>query len=101
MSETLDVAVVGGGIAGLTVAWRLRQQRPETTLAVLEADARPGGKVRTEIVEHDAGRFLIEHGADSMLNAAKPWARALCSELGLDDEVISVPAGAESHRCLV
>jgi cation diffusion facilitator CzcD-associated flavoprotein CzcO len=29
MTEKRDVIIVGGGIAGLTVAWRLLQQRPD------------------------------------------------------------------------
>lgn len=89
MSEQLDVIVVGGGVAGLTVAWRLLQQRPDLSVAVLEATERPGGRIRTEIVETDTGRFVIELGADSMLTT-KPWARDLCLELGLEDELLPV-----------
>ncbi len=89
MSDMLDVAVVGGGIAGLTLAWRLQQQRPELLLTVLEASDRPGGRIRTERLEHDDGRFVIDLGADSMVNT-KPWGRELCCDLGLADELISV-----------
>jgi oxygen-dependent protoporphyrinogen oxidase len=90
MSESLDVIVVGGGIAGLTVAWRLRQQRRDLKIVVLETADRPGGKIHTELLEHGAARFLIELGADSMLLASKPWARELCHDLELDDEVVPV-----------
>lgn len=41
--DTYDVAIVGGGIAGLTAAWRLRHRR----CIVLEADARPGGRLHS------------------------------------------------------
>ncbi|ANI41301.1 NAD(P)/FAD-dependent oxidoreductase [Mycolicibacterium vaccae] len=33
-----DVAIVGGGLSGLWVAWALAQQRPELSIAVLEAE---------------------------------------------------------------
>lgn len=39
--DIYDVAIVGGGIAGLTAAWRLRDRR----CVVLEAEDRPGGRV--------------------------------------------------------
>lgn len=71
-------AVVGGGIAGLTVAHRLGGRA-----MVLEASGRLGGKVRTVTV----GGARVEGGADSFV-VRKPWAVDLCSELGLDDRVV-------------
>ena len=89
MNERHDVIVVGGGVAGLTVAWRLRQRRPDLSVVALEATDRAGGRIRTEIVDHHAGQFIIELGADSIL-ATKPWARELCLDLGMQEELISV-----------
>ena len=34
--STYDVAILGGGLAGLTLAIQLKRQRPETSVAVLE-----------------------------------------------------------------
>ena len=39
-----EVAVVGGGIAGLTAAWNLRDR----DVVVLEAEPRIGGRIRSE-----------------------------------------------------
>jgi oxygen-dependent protoporphyrinogen oxidase len=89
MTEKRDVIIVGGGIAGLTVAWRLLQQRPDLSVTVLEASARPGGRIRTELFDHDDGRFVIELGPDSILTT-KPWARDLCLELGMEDELLPI-----------
>lgn len=44
MTELVDAVVVGGGIAGLTAAWRLRRHR----IVLLEADERVGGRIRSE-----------------------------------------------------
>jgi len=80
----MRVVIVGGGIAGLTVAYRLRG-RAHVTL--LEERDRLGGVIRTE---HDGG-FLIEGGPDSFLTT-KPWAAELARELGLGDRIITPQA---------
>lgn len=68
------IAVVGGGIAGLTAAYRLGERA-----VLFESSDRLGGVIRTIREEG----FVVEAGPDSML-AAKPAAVALCRELGLD-----------------
>jgi oxygen-dependent protoporphyrinogen oxidase len=75
-----DVLIVGGGIAGLSAAWELvqRGRRP----IVLEAEARPGGLIRTETIDG----FVIDAGPDALL-IQKPAALNLCRELGLGDRL--------------
>ena len=53
------VVVVGGGISGLAAAWRLRLLRPDAEITVLEAAARWGGKLVTEVRDG----FLVEGAA--------------------------------------
>jgi len=84
------VAIVGGGIAGLTAAHNLAQRGIPFTL--IEAGPRFGGVIRTERKDG----FLLEGGPDSIL-AQKPEGIALCRELGLGDRL--VPTNP-SHRAV-
>jgi oxygen-dependent protoporphyrinogen oxidase len=74
-----DVVVIGGGIAGLTAAFRLTRDDPELDVLVLEAEDRAGGRLHSRPV----GDLELEAGPDSFV-ARKPWAAELCRELGLD-----------------
>jgi oxygen-dependent protoporphyrinogen oxidase len=78
---TVDVAIVGGGIAGLAAAYELGQRG--VSVRVLEATSRAGGVMTTERVDG----WVIDGGPDSML-VQKPAAVALCRELGLGDRLI-------------
>ena len=52
---TRDVVIVGGGIAGLSAAWRLRHR----DVLLLEAGDRLGGRIRSEV----HGDYWLNHGA--------------------------------------
>jgi oxygen-dependent protoporphyrinogen oxidase len=80
------VAIVGGGIAGLSTAWYLQQRGIDYVL--LERDGRWGGKIRTErVAGHGDAPFVVEGGPDSFITQ-KPWGAALARELGLGDALI-------------
>src|ERR1051325_103992 len=80
------VAIVGGGISGLSCAYYLAQAGVASTL--IEARPRLGGVIQTERVEG----CVVEAGPDSFLSA-KPAALELIRELGLADDVI----GSNDH----
>lgn len=79
--------VIGGGITGLTAAYRLQREAASRDIpldiTLLEATGRVGGVIRTEYRDG----FLIEHGPDAFIST-KPAAKALCEELGIADEFI-------------
>jgi len=75
------VAIVGGGIAGLSAAHELHRTGHSFTL--FEKTDRLGGIVAT--LRKDG--FVIECGPDGWVTE-KPWARELAIELGLEDELI-------------
>ncbi|WP_433296575.1 protoporphyrinogen oxidase [Actinoplanes sp. CA-030573] len=79
------VAVIGGGIAGLAAAVRLRDLTPATTdIIVYEQSGVLGGKLRTG----ELGGLPVERGAESFLTSApdggESAAVALARHLGLD-----------------
>ncbi len=77
------IAVIGGGIAGLSAAYYLNKKLAGNThITVLEASDRWGGKITTDRLPFEGGLFVVEGGPDTFL-ATKPYATALCQELGL------------------
>lgn len=79
--ETVDVAVIGAGVSGLSAAYELRKRK--RSVLVLEREQRAGGIIQTE----RAGEFIVDAGPDALL-VQKPAAVALCNELGLGDRLL-------------
>ncbi len=82
-----SVAIVGGGISGLSTAYYLSKAGISST--VIEARPRLGGVIQTEQICN----CIVEAGPDSFLSV-KPWAMDLIRELGLESEVI----GSNDHE---
>ncbi|MEX6428795.1 MULTISPECIES: protoporphyrinogen oxidase [Ferrimicrobium] len=80
-SHSIDVVIIGGGIAGLTVAHELIRSRAGITVTLLEAGAAPGGKIQSANI---LGNHPIDVGPDALLTASGA-VRKLCEELGLAD----------------
>ncbi len=93
------VAVIGGGIAGLSAAWYLQTRGSNTTYTVLESADRWGGKVQTEHVDGPGETpFVVDAGPDSVLTR-KPWALELARELDLGDQLVGTTP--RKHATLV
>jgi protoporphyrinogen/coproporphyrinogen III oxidase len=82
-----SVAIIGGGISGLSTAYYLSKAALNCT--VIEARPRLGGVIQTEHIEN----CVVEAGPDSFL-AAKPHATDLIRELGMESQVI----GSNDHQ---
>src|SRR5580765_568263 len=80
------LAIVGGGISGLSAAYALEEKRRagvEVDYVLYEASTRFGGVLVTDKVDG----CVLEAGADSFLTE-KPWAIELCKKIGLGDQLI-------------
>ena len=88
-----NVIIVGAGISGLTLAWRLHQSGINVT--VLEKNPYPGGTIRTVI----DGDWLIESGPNSALETT-PLFRQLFAGLAITDH-IRYANGAADRRYIL
>jgi oxygen-dependent protoporphyrinogen oxidase len=92
--ERRRIAIIGGGISGLSAANRLVEHsarlKPLPEIVLLEASSRPGGIVRTE--RRDG--FVMEAGPDSFISE-KPEALELAKRLGIASRLIETN---DSHR---
>jgi oxygen-dependent protoporphyrinogen oxidase len=89
------IVIVGAGISGLALAYRLRQRSPQSEITILERQPRPGGTIWTERSEG----FQIEIGPNGFLDN-KPSTLSLCRDLGLHDRLLAASEDAGRNRYL-
>jgi oxygen-dependent protoporphyrinogen oxidase len=91
----IRIAIVGGGISGLTAALALEEPRRAGAVeyTLYESSSQLGGVLRTERIHN----CIVEAGPDSFITE-KPWAADLCRSLGLGDQLIgSNDAGRKTY----
>ncbi len=92
------VAIIGGGISGLSAALRVHElaakQQRDVQITLFESSDRLGGVLHTERI----GDYLVEHAADMWITN-KPEGVWLCEKLGLADRLI--PTNAQFRKSLV
>ncbi|MDX1974747.1 MAG: NAD(P)/FAD-dependent oxidoreductase [Rickettsiales bacterium] len=88
-----NIAIVGGGIAGLASAYRLlkstSKQTPPPEIHIYEANNYLGGRIYTIEDPFDHGGYL-EGGAE-LIDSAQSELIKLANELGLEMEDIGIP----------
>jgi protoporphyrinogen/coproporphyrinogen III oxidase len=75
------IVVIGGGLAGLSAAYRLSRARHR--VLVVEAGARFGGQLQTECTDG----YVIEHGAEGFVARSEAVPR-LAHQLGIGGDLI-------------
>jgi oxygen-dependent protoporphyrinogen oxidase len=84
-------AIIGGGISGLTVAYRLKKHDPAAHIRLFEQSSRTGGWIDTRSIDG----FLLEMGPRSLRPQGKgAFTLQLIEELGLQEDVIEANASA-------
>jgi len=89
--ENKRIVIAGGGIAGLSTAWAIKQRAPQVDVVVLERGPRPGGNIRTEHIDG----YVCESGPDGFLDTA-PATMTLVHELGLGSRLL--PSNDHARR---
>src|SRR5260370_35042186 len=91
------IVIVGGGISGLALAFRLEQLSPNIKVTLIEKEPRLGGTVWTN--QQDS--FQIEMGPNGFLDN-KPFTLGLCKDFGLEDKLFlpSEAPGRNRFVCL-
>jgi oxygen-dependent protoporphyrinogen oxidase len=87
------IAIIGGGISGLSAAYyleRARRSGAQIQYTLFELNPRLGGVMWSERVDG----CLIEAGPDSFLSE-KPAAAVLCGDLGIEDQLVG---SNDAHR---
>ncbi len=85
--DKLKIAVIGGGISGLTCAHRLQARGHE--VVVFEASAAVGGRMRTVVKDG----LAVDVGANLLLENYEHL-HALARELGIEETLFSFESGA-------
>jgi oxygen-dependent protoporphyrinogen oxidase len=98
LTSKYKIAIIGGGLGGLTAAFRLLELRQakqfEGDFLLLEAADKFGGAVGS--IRRDG--FLLETGADAFLSE-KPEALSLTKRLGLESELLAT--NEENRRTFI
>jgi oxygen-dependent protoporphyrinogen oxidase len=89
MTSSVPAVVVGAGISGLVCAYALHKVGVDAQ--VLEASPRAGGVIASEVRDG----FLLELGPQSF--SGTTVLRSLCTELGIEDQLIQAPARAPRY----
>ena len=90
------VAIIGGGISGLTLAYRLRQYLADVDVQILESEKSVGGKIASI---KDQG-FIYESGPNGFLDS-NPSTLNLSKELGLSEQLAPANEVAAKKRFLL
>ncbi|MDP1561913.1 MAG: protoporphyrinogen oxidase [Pirellulaceae bacterium] len=77
------IAIIGGGITGLSAAYHLLKGNRQLDVTIYETGSRVGGVIQTE--QQDG--VLLEYAADNFLTSP-PDAVNLCRELRMDDQLL-------------
>lgn len=91
------IAVVGGGVAGLTAAWALRR---DAAVTLYEADSRLGGHAHSHsIARDDGGRDIVDTGFIVMNYSTYPTLVRLFDELGVRTQPAEMSMSVSCTGC--
>lgn len=81
--ETIDIAIIGGGVSGVYSAWRLEQADPSRKIVVFEGSGRIGGRLLS-VRPPDISNMVAELGGMRILPAVQPLITRLLDVLNAE-----------------
>jgi oxygen-dependent protoporphyrinogen oxidase len=78
----MNIAIIGGGISGLTTAYYIKKNRPNVNVTIYEKENNIGGKMQT----HDVNGFKFEAGSNGFLSN-KPDTFKFVEDVGANELV--------------
>ncbi len=91
-----DVIIVGAGLSGLSVAHFILEQKPDSSILIMEKSDRAGGAIKS----HKEEGYLAEQGPHGFLDNC-PQSRELIKLAQLESEVVKAPLAKYSrYICL-
>lgn len=79
-NETIDIAIVGGGVSGVYSAWKLKQKYPEKKIVVFEGGDHIGGRLLS-VTPPNIPDMVAELGGMRILENAQPLIVGLLEDL--------------------
>ncbi len=83
-SKPLRIAIIGGGISGISAAFYLHKHAPDVDFVLFEAADRLGGVIQTLNIDNG----IIEMGADMFATLVPDDALRLSRDAGLESVLI-------------
>ena len=81
-----DVAIIGGGISGLSALHYIKKEKPKASVHLFEADNRLGGTIGTDNIDG----YSFDWGPNGFLDR-EPLTLQLCDELNLKNFISKSP----------
>lgn len=100
-AQPKNIAVIGGGIAGLSAAYFLQKSLPKTHITLIESSSKTGGWVNSKSMNTKDGKEVIfEEGPRSLRPAGLPGLNVLdlIRQLEIQDQMILVPKSSPSAK---
>ena len=80
----MKVAILGGGISGLSAAWAIHKQHPRAKISLFEKGANLGGWIQSR----KSGPFQFELGPRTFATGRSKELLQLIREVGLNEQLI-------------
>ncbi len=93
-----DVLVVGAGMAGLYVAWRLLRGDPDRRVCIVDRMCRTGGRLVSDLIPFGDAEVKEEEGGMRFTLETMDDLMSLLLILGIDDQIVPFPMGSGGNR---